>query len=356
MKSPGASESRERPKRRFRFSLRTLLLCILVAAIASAALGWRWRRAQRQAEIVERIRATGVAQISYDYQVQTSDESDWGLFTMIPAWLRSALGDDFFSDVHGLYIGIPGPAAGPPDGWKRPLGPRGVSEKQFRETMVLAHEFHNLRWLDVHNAVVRRDALDQLTCWDTLADIRIDGCDIRDEDLEPLRKATQVQRLHLFRQPIGDSTLGNLRHITQLRELGLGITEVTDVGLVELQHFPSLEKLWLFHTEVTDTGMKHVSKCENLEFLELGSTKVGDAGVRQLASLPHLRYINLSKTGVTDEGVAALAPLSNLDEGIFFGTAVTQAGVDQVPSLVKSKAYGLSKPAAAATAATPTGN
>jgi hypothetical protein len=34
-----------------------------------------------------------------------------------------------------------------------------------------------------------------------------------------------------------------------------------------------------------------------------------------------------------------LAPLANLEEGFFFGTAVTQAGVDQIPSLVKSKSY-----------------
>lgn len=305
---------------------------------------------------MERIRAIGIAQISYDYQVQTSDEGPWGRFTIIPAWLRSALGDDFFSDVHALYIGSPGPPAGPPDGWKRPLGPRGVSEKQVREVMSLAHEFQSLRYLDIHNAVVRGDALRSLTCWNKLADLRIDGCDIHDEDLAPLARAPNVIRLHLHRQPIGDAALSHLRNMSRLQELGLGVTNVTDESMMELKNFPKLQKLWLFLTEISDAGMKHVSKCENLEFLELGSTKVGDAGVRELVSLPHLRYVNLSKTGVTDEGVSALAPLSNLDEGIFFGTAVTQAGVDQVPSLVKSKAYGLSNPAAAATATAPIGN
>jgi hypothetical protein len=41
----------------------------------------------------------------YDYQVHTSDEGPWGRFTIVPGWLRKLLGDDFFSDVHGLILG-----------------------------------------------------------------------------------------------------------------------------------------------------------------------------------------------------------------------------------------------------------
>jgi hypothetical protein len=39
-----------------------------------------------------------------------------------------------------------------------------------------------------------------------------------------------------------------------------------------------------------------------------------------------------------------LAALSQLKEAQFLGTAVTQAGIDQVPSLVKSGSYRLGMP------------
>jgi hypothetical protein len=52
----------------------------------------------------------------------------------------------------------------------------------------------------------------------------------------------------------------------------------------------------------------------------------------------------MSETRVTDAGMKHLAALSQLKEAQFLGTAVTQAGIDQVPSLVKSGSYRLGMP------------
>jgi hypothetical protein len=305
-----------------------------------AGLGWRWRRAQRQAAIVEHLRKTGVAAVMYDYQVQTSDEGVLGRITIIPQWLRRVLGEDFFSDVHALAVG-PGtlPTGAPADGWKVPLGPRGVSEPKCRRALALAAPLAQIRWLSINDAVVRRDALEKLTCWKQLSDLRIDGCDVRDEDLALLARAVNVRSLHLHRQPIGDGALAHLRPLSKLTTLGLGVTEVTDKGLAELPHFPQLDELSLFHTAVSDEGMQYVRRCPKLRFLELSNSNVGDEGVQHLAALADLSYLNLCNTRVTDMGLAHLAPLSQLEEGLFGGTAVTQAGVDQIPSLVKSGSY-----------------
>jgi hypothetical protein len=322
------------------------LLLVLAAAVVSAGLGWRWRRAQRQAATVEQLRATGVARVMYDYEVQTSDEGPWGRFTIVSTWLRRLLGDDFFSDVHDLSIGPPAmsPTA-PADGWKAPLGPRGVTEANCREALALAAPLAQVRSLSIQEAVVRRDALENLTCWERLSDLRIDGCDVRDEDLAPLARAVNVRSLHLHRQPIGDAALGHVRPMSRLQTFGLGFTEVTDEGLTVLANFPELNELWLFQTDVSDSGMVHVGQCKRLQFLELSGTSVGDEGVRKLAGLTELNYLNMIGTQVSDAGIARLAPLAHLEQGLFDGTSVTQAGVDQVPALIRSGSYSIGQPA-----------
>jgi len=264
----------------------------------------------------------------------------------VPRWLRNVLGEDFFSDVHALHIN-PATMSGkaPPDGRKVPLGPRGVSEPQCRGALVLAAPLRQIRWLQIHQAVVRHDALAQVTCWEQLTALRMDGCDVRDEDLEPLARAANLRWVSLTREPIGNQAITHLRNSRRLRELHLGATNVTDAGLAELTHFPELRELRLFQLAgVSDGGLVHVGNCSELRFLDLTSNAVGDKGMRELAKLPELRYLNVCKTMVTDEGLKHLAPLGHLEEGLFGGTAVTQDGVDQVPSLVKSKSYMLGKP------------
>lgn len=334
------------PRRRWRFSLRGLLVLVLISAVIFAGLGWRWRRAQRQAAIVEALRKTGVAHVMYDYEVHTSDEGDLGRVTIVPQWLRRVLGEDFFSDVHDVTIGPASRVATqPPDGWKPPLGGRAVSESQCRRALRIAASLTQIRSLYIQDAVVRQEALEQLTCWEQLSDLRIDGCDVRDEDLAPLSRAVNVRSLHLHRQPIGDAALVHLRPMRKLNALGLGLTDVTDKGLNELASFPDLEELWLFQTAVTDAGMPHVGRCPKLQFLELSATSVGDEGARYLAGLLNLSYLNLINSRVTDAGVAQLAPLTKLEQGLFGGTTVTQEGVNKVPSLVKSGSYLLGQPA-----------
>jgi len=66
--------------------------------------------------------------------------------------------------------------------------------------------------------------------------------------------------------------------------------------------------------------------------------------MRELAALEQLKNLRLQNTQVTDAGMKHLATLSRLETGLFTGTSVSQAGIDQVPSLVKSKGFVIDKP------------
>jgi hypothetical protein len=295
-----------------------LFVLMTIVAIVFAAIGWRWRRAQRQAAIVAELRRLGVA-VLYDYEGRTSGEGWWGQGSIVPGFVRRWIGDDFFSDVHSVHIVSAG----------GPAGQLQVSAEQSRRAFTVVAKLPKLRWLRVERAVVRKADLQRLSCLAELTDVTIDGCDIRDDDLGPLRDATNVRRLNLNRQPLSDKALPHLRGMSRLQSLGLGLTNITDDGLAELRHFPELRELWLFNTAVSDRGMRGVAQCR----------QVGDQGASELAVLDHLRYLNLSSTPITDAGIRPLARLSNLDEALFGGTSVTKGGIEQIPSLAQSKRY-----------------
>ncbi len=233
LSSPKSAASRSR------FAWRTLNVVLLVAATAIvAALGWRWQRARRQAAIVQKLHATGLVDVGYDYQFHALGEGPWGRGTIVPESLRKACGDDFFSDVHLLSIGKVNHSP-PADYWRAPLGPRGMSDEQFREILALAAPLGQIRSLWINDAVVRGDALAQLTCWEHVTFLRIDGCNVRDGDLAVLSRAVNLREAHLEREPIGDAALAYLRNSPRLRFLQLQNTNVTLAGVDQL---PSLDR------------------------------------------------------------------------------------------------------------------
>src|SRR5262245_22988051 len=77
-------------RRYLRFSVRTLLVIVTVVAVVLAV---PVRRAMRQREAVLAIQKLGGSLI-YDYEITRGPE------TMMSAWLRRTLGDDYFHDVY----------------------------------------------------------------------------------------------------------------------------------------------------------------------------------------------------------------------------------------------------------------
>ena len=224
---------------RWRFAGRALLVVLLVTVTAIvAALGWHWQRARRQAAIVLKLRTTGLVEVRYDYEFQALGEGPWGRGTIVPPSLRRLCGDDFFSDVHLLSIGKHNYSP-PADYWKAPLGPRGMPEDQCREILALAAPLGQIRSLWINDAVVRGDALAQLTCWEQVTFLRIDGCNVRDEDLAVLSRAVNLREAQLEREPISDAALAYLQNSPRLRFLQLQDTNVTLAGVDQL---PSLDR------------------------------------------------------------------------------------------------------------------
>ena len=90
---------------RFQFSIRSLLVLAVVVAIPCSWMAVEGEEARKQREAVAAItKLTG--DVIYDYQIDPSGDpfGPLGKPPAVPAWLRSLLGDDFFSAVVGVDL------------------------------------------------------------------------------------------------------------------------------------------------------------------------------------------------------------------------------------------------------------
>src|SRR5260221_801163 len=96
---PAKADPPKRKRRWFQFSLRALMIFTIVVAVACGWFGAKLERARNQKSAVEAILKNG-GSIAYDYQHW--DSSGKMIPNLVPpgsAWLRTLLGDDFFTDV-----------------------------------------------------------------------------------------------------------------------------------------------------------------------------------------------------------------------------------------------------------------
>ena len=252
-----------RPTRRwFQFSLRALLVFVTLFAFACSLLAVKIRQAKREEAAVAAIIKSGAQRIK------------WSGRASGPTWLRSVLGEHFFSHVIIVDFGI----------------------------------------VEVLNGVTPSDLNNALKQW-------------QDSNRS---NADAMRRLLLEGHPFTDSALEPLDAMNQLQELYLGGGVVTDAGLGHLRRMPGLKKLDLSCTEITDAGLEELAALRELDELDIAGTKVTDAGLEKLAGLDKLERLNLSLTGVTDIGLEHLRRMKRLRSVALLGTEVTVAGVKKL--------------------------
>jgi hypothetical protein len=301
------------PRRRRRWSSPTLGGLMLLILVVGVFLGWKARRASHQRRAVAAIQAAG-GTVIYDSQItglgypvyQSFDDSvklpparPWG-----PAWLRRAIGDEYFQEVVGVWL-THGPTPDQPD--------RGATDEVMRH---LAN-FDRLEMLQINgNGLRLTDAgMAHLRGLTRLRGITIGIVEISDAGLEPLRGMTDLEDLHITNNSSRITSLAPLAGLTRLRSLSLGVTDIDEGELSRLGRMTRLESLHLGRRTpwLTDAGMKHLSTLTSLKYLIMScSPGLTDAGMADLAKLTALESIALSDTGVTDAGMAYLAALTRL--------------------------------------------
>jgi len=243
---------------RFQFSIRSLLVLTVAVAIVCSWMTVEMRRARERRDLVDEIQKAG-GHVLYDYVDNGSGKLI--LKRSGPAWLRSLLGDDFFSHVTVMV---------------------------FDNTPITNAEMEHIRGFT------------------RLESLSLNVTRVTDAGLEHIAGLTHIQFLQLGSTNVTDAGLQHLQALGKLCVLNLGNTHITDTGLWQLQGLGNLRLLSLKHTQVTNEGLKHLCTLPRLSFLDLTETKVTDGGLADLEKLTQLQELRLRGTDVTDAGIRRL--------------------------------------------------
>lgn len=338
-------------RRRLRFSLRTALL--LMAGI-SAALGLvasRIHRGQRQARIVAQLQQFETRSDYDPYPWTQNGETPANLENSLAIAVHSCGLENYFYNVVAIHCH------------------RDLSLDDSRRVLALIKQLPAVRvlrvsGLELHSADLA--TLPQLESLELLSSYHYDNYHsgvLADDDLIPLRRATQLKWLELGNQPIGNQSLSHLDECVQLRHLEVGRTDVGDDGLRNLRSLTAIRNLDLYRTKVTDAGLKNLAALNLLESLNIGGTRINgsgfeemgpkpelqtlyafeseidDEGLAKLSVFPSLRTLDLSKTKVHGMGLAHVCRLENLTNIHLDDCPITDEGVRELPPFPEACVY-----------------
>jgi hypothetical protein len=194
---------------RFQFRLRTLMIFTLVVAVPCALLGRKIERKHKERDAVAVILKLG-GHVQYEYQTMPGGPPQQ---PPGPEWLRSLLGEDFFSEV--AFVAL----------------------QQLSEP-----EPH------------RRTELNQVY------GMNLNGKHVAEAAMERLEGLTRLHHLYLTNSEVSDGHLIRLEWLTELQTLDLWGTKITDAGPIHLKRLTQLDTLWLSQQNITDAGVAELRK------------------------------------------------------------------------------------------------
>jgi serine/threonine protein kinase len=202
----------------------------------------------------------------------------------------------------------------------------GLADTLVTETSLECLQELDLKYLDLRGTLISGRGLAALSHFPHLVHLIPPGNPLKDEDLQPLEKLTELEYLCLEKVSITDQALVYLRNMKSTRTLDLNETEITGSGLEHLRGQINLEDLRLERTPLDDSGLEHLVSLP-LNRLSIGETKITDVGVGQLCRITALERLGLKDTNVGDVGMEHLSRARNLTHLSLEGTNVTDAGL-----------------------------
>jgi hypothetical protein len=195
---PPKADPLKRKRPWLQFSLRSLLIFTVVCAIGAAWLGRKIERKRHEREAVEAITKLG-GNVEYDYDYDDGGALGWHTIPTKnppgPDWLRSLLGENFFSEVDRVSI-------------------TGAVGKNMTDAgLIHLRSLPRLRYFM----------------------LAVNNLKVTDAGLESIRDLTQLQDLMLVLPNVTDAGLESLKGLTQLQKLVLWGPKITDAGVNSLQ-------------------------------------------------------------------------------------------------------------------------
>lgn len=132
------------------------------------------------------------------------------------------------------------------------------------------------------------------------------GAEVTNENLEYVRKLTELQSIALLDMHVTDDGMRPLLELKHLQVLWIEGAPVTDAGIDYIQEMTQLRDVILIGTQVADAGLVKLSNLKQLNRLVLKRSSITDAGLDCLKDCTELRELNIMSTGVSDDAITRL--------------------------------------------------
>ncbi len=152
-------------------------------------------------------------------------------------------------------------------------------------------------------------------------------------DLEPLKRLTDLDYLDLSRTCVVDADLAALSDLRKLRNLNLSDTRITSAGIAHLSKLSDLRDVDLSGTQVDDDIGARLGHLKSGLTLDLSRTKVTGRGLQNL-KVGGIR-LKLQETALDDEGLRciSLMPTTTVLGIDISRTKVSPRGLDHLKAL-----------------------
>jgi hypothetical protein len=182
------------------------------------------------------------------------------------------------------------------------LGYRAITA----EELTLLAEWKSLRKLTLIHAQLSPDALRALSNLETVEEIHLNDCGLKDEHMADLRGSPKLTYLTLPRNEIDGPGLEHIAKL-QLKKLGLEFNNISDATLHHLSQLTSVDNLALSYCRgITNKGIQSgtLQKMTHLKQLGLrGLTFITDASLDDMVKMTHLEHVTIRETKIGPEGV-----------------------------------------------------
>ncbi|MDX1987606.1 MAG: hypothetical protein SFV17_13040 [Candidatus Obscuribacter sp.] len=157
--------------------------------------------------------------------------------------------------------------------------------------------------------------------------LELDGAELSDRQIVPLKGLVNLESLSLPMNMIDGSCFSQMQSLSKLREMDLSLNKISPEGFRAISQFKNLEVLYLDKSGVDDTALEHLTTLPKLKHLGIGQSKVTARGLSLIKKMKSIKVVDL-------EGV----PLAVKDLGILRGSGVTNlslSGKQFSPSQLK---------------------
>lgn len=146
----------------------------------------------------------------------------------------------------------------------------------------------------------------QLVLLKGLRRLELEGAELSDRQIVPLRGLVNLESLSLPMNTIDGTCFSQMQSLSKLRELDLSLNKISPDGFRAISGLKNLEVLYLDKSGVSDAALEHLTTLPKLKHLGIGQSKVTARGLSLIKKMKSIQIVDLEGAPLTVKDFAIL--------------------------------------------------